>query len=102
MSKIVVNLYEVLISSIDGKLRTFDMRMGLVTTDDMKDPIIKFSLSHDKKSYAASCMDGAIRLVDREKGEILNTFCGHSVKDYSIDVLHSFDDAFIISGSEDG
>lgn len=77
ISKIAVNLYEVMVSSIDGKVRTYDLRMGLVTTDDMKHPVHKFSVSNDKKTYAASCMDGAIRLVDKEKGEILNTFTGH-------------------------
>lgn len=58
-------------------MRTYDLRMGLMTTDDMKHPILRFSLSNDKKTYAASCIDGGIRLVDREKGEILNTYSGH-------------------------
>lgn len=102
VSNIIVNNHEVLISSIDGKVRTYDLRMGLVVTDDMKSPVMKFSLSNDKKTYAASCSDGAIRLVDRERGEILNTFIGHSVSEYLTEVAFSFDDAYIISGSEDG
>lgn len=91
-----------MVSSIDGKVRTYDLRMGLVTADDMKSPVFRFSLSHDKKTYAATCMDGTIRLVDKERGEILNTYSGHIVKEYSVDVMHSFDDAYILSGSEDG
>ncbi|EAS01217.1 MAP kinase organizer 1 (macronuclear) [Tetrahymena thermophila SB210] len=102
VSKVVINKYEVLASSIDGKVRTYDLRMGLVTNDDMKHPVLSFSLSNDKKTYAASCMDGGIRLVDREKGEILNTYSGHQVKDITIGVMHSFDDAYLITGSEDG
>jgi len=55
VSKIIVNGHEVIVSSIDGKVRTYDLRMGLSTTDDMKSPVLKFSLSSDKKTYAASC-----------------------------------------------
>lgn len=102
VSKVIVNKHEILVSSIDGKVRTFDLRMGLSTTDDMKSPVHSFSLSNDGKTYAASCADGFIRLVDRDRGEILNTFQGHSVKDYQTSVLHSYDDAHIVQASEDG
>lgn len=102
VSKVIVNKYEVIASSIDGKVRSYDLRMGLVTTDDMKHPVLRIGLSNDKKTYSATCIDGGIRLVDREKGEILNTYSGHIVKDISIEIMYSFDDSYLISGSEDG
>ena len=66
VSSIVVNKWEIIVGSIDGKVRTFDIRMGIITTDDMKHPVHSLSLSFDKKTYAASCLDSIIRLVDKE------------------------------------
>ncbi|EGR27255.1 mitogen-activated protein kinase organizer 1, putative [Ichthyophthirius multifiliis] len=102
VSKIVVDSHQVLVSSIDGKIRTFDIRMGILTTDDMKHPVHSFSLSNDKKTYAASCLDSNIRLLDRENGFVLNSYTGHNTSNYQSNVIFSFDDRFLIQGSEDG
>ena len=66
ISKIVINGPEVIAASIDGNVRTFDIRMGEIIVDDIYHPIQNFALSNDKKSYCVSCLDNKVRLVDKE------------------------------------
>lgn len=37
----------------------------------LKEAVSSFSLSHDKKCLALSCLDSKLRLYDRDTGEIL-------------------------------
>ncbi len=43
-----------------------------------------------------------MRLLDRETGELLCKYTGHTNKDYKTDAVFSHDDAHVVCGSEDG
>lgn len=59
------------------------------------------ALSNDKKTYAVSCLDNKIKLVDKNAGEILKEYSGHRSNTYTVGCAYTFDDSHIISGSED-
>jgi mitogen-activated protein kinase organizer 1 len=107
-------------ASVDGCVRTYDIRKGLIQCDDYKSPIT--GLSHfDKEDapssslLAASCLDGAIRVhpdqllsdphshgSDRQIS--VSTFCkdGHVAGNFGLECSFSCNGEFLTSGSEDG
>lgn len=60
VSHLVVNKFEVLAASIDGYLKTYDIRRGEVTEDCFQEAIHKFSLSNDCNMLAVSCTNDHI------------------------------------------
>ncbi|KAJ3210244.1 mRNA-capping enzyme subunit beta [Entophlyctis luteolus] len=93
---------EILAASIDGNLRTYDVRKGLCTVDDVGHSVTSARFSNDENCILASSLDGVIRLFDKENGELLASYRGHKNSEYKIISTLSNDDAVVISGSEDG
>ena len=93
-------------SSVDGKVRTYDVRQGLVHTDDCGSPITSMAMTKDGECLAVSCLDGTIRLLQQGEGggggELLNTFTGHRAGNYALQVGILANDETILSASEDG
>lgn len=90
-------------SSVDGVVRTYDLRKGLVTCDDYHSPITGMAPTHDGKCLAVSCLDGSIRLMELETGELLNTYLDHHVAgQYGLNCGVTANDTTIVSASEDG
>ena len=102
VSSLCIVDHEVVVASVDNHVRTFDLRMGQVVSDYLGASVTSVSISNDKKCFLASCMENAARLMDRTTGEMLNEYCGHRHENYSLQSCFSNDDAFVLSGSEDG
>jgi mitogen-activated protein kinase organizer 1 len=89
-------------ASIDGVIRTYDLRQGLVDSDDCGSPITSMAATKDGECLVVSCLDGTIRLLQVDSGELLNTYTGHKAGNYGLDVGVLANDSTIISASEDG
>lgn len=90
-------------ASVDGKLRSYDIRQGLLKTDDCGSSITGLCLTKDGQNTAVSCLDGFIRLVDISSGELQNTYTGsHKAGQFAINCCVNASDSTIASGSEDG
>jgi mitogen-activated protein kinase organizer 1 len=91
-------------ASIDGCIRTYDLRQGILQTDQVHSPITGMATTHDHANVAVSCLDGTIRLLDAECGEILNTYRSkhHVAGQYALECSITADDSYIVSGSENG
>jgi WD40 repeat protein len=112
-------------------MRTYDLRMARLVTEDVSHPITSFSISNDGKSFAASCLDGIVRLWDNEyhgrdaddddddddgrsstvhrssvrlrRKRIYQKLHSHHVcKNYRVECAFTSDDANVITGSECG
>ena len=94
--------YEFIAASVDCTVRTYDLRMGELKTDEFPSPVTGVALSRDGKCLAASLLDGRIGLVERETGEVLNTYEGHKAGNYSLGVDFLIDEGRLVSCSEDG
>ncbi|KAK8985122.1 hypothetical protein V6N11_076812 [Hibiscus sabdariffa] len=93
---------EIIGGSVDGTVRTFDIRIGREISDDLGQPVNCISMSNDGNCILASCLDSSIRLLDRSTGELLQEYKGHACKSYKMDCCLTNSDAHVIGGSEDG
>lgn len=102
---------QIITSSIDGKIRTYDLRNGQLITEDMSHPITSFAVSNDGRSIASSCLDGVIRLfdkynsnhrIDARKKVFQKSHSLHKSGNYKLECAFTSNDAYVVSGSECG
>lgn len=87
-------------SSIDGSLRTYDVRKGVLTVDSFGLPITHVSISHDGNCLLATTLDSRLRLLDKTNGQLLTEYTGHRNEVFKLSCCLSHDDAQTICGSE--
>jgi mitogen-activated protein kinase organizer 1 len=100
IASICLSDHEILTGSVDGKVRRYDIRFGKLYADTIGKPVTSVSFSRDGHCVLVSSLDDHIRLLDKDNGELLNTFKGHVNSDYKIDSSLTHDDSHIVSGSE--
>eukprot|EP00532_Pseudo-nitzschia_australis_P015700 CAMPEP_0168255574 /NCGR_PEP_ID=MMETSP0141_2-20121125/5334_1 /TAXON_ID=44445 /ORGANISM="Pseudo-nitzschia australis, Strain 10249 10 AB" /LENGTH=398 /DNA_ID=CAMNT_0008192097 /DNA_START=3 /DNA_END=1199 /DNA_ORIENTATION=- len=97
------NIAVIRTASVDGILRTYDLRKGLLQCDDFGSPITSMAHTKDGNCLAVSCLDGTIRLMEVDTGELLNTYNSHhTAGHYGLDVDILADDITVLTGSENG
>ncbi|RYY82421.1 WD40 repeat domain-containing protein [archaeon] len=94
--------YSIIAGSVDGYVRIYDMRRGLMQADYLHDPITSVITSPDARSYLASIMTSKLRLVSIEAGKLLKEYAGHVHQSYKVEAGFESDDQHVLSGSEDG
>lgn len=59
---------------IDGTVRTYDIRAGILQCDDLKDPITCVRCTHDQKCVLSMCLgsqgNSAARLTEISTGNV--------------------------------
>mmetsp|Transcript_11686 Transcript_11686/g.21850 ORF Transcript_11686/g.21850 Transcript_11686/m.21850 type:complete len:368 (+) Transcript_11686:147-1250(+) len=100
------DVHQIMTCSVDGCLRTYDVRRGWMNTDDYGRgdmSLICFANTSDDLCTAVSCLNGSIHVVEKSTGTLLGTcFGGHVAGRYSLECNITSDDEYIVSGSEDG
>lgn len=101
---------DIVTGSTDGRMRSYDIRMGKCLVDVQPGAVTSLTLSRDGRTVLVSCLDGKIRLMDRENGNCLRTFppdtkIGGSDHGYKNEALRlqsclASNDALALSGSE--
>lgn len=92
--------------SLDGHVRSYDVRMGRATADRLcgggGGAVTSVALAADGGSLLASCLDGRLRLVDRADGRLLRGFGGDSFRNEGLRIRSMFaaGDGLVVSGSE--
>lgn len=102
VTSVVVTTTEILGGSVDGTIRTFDIRIGREYVDNLGQSVTSTFLSNDKKCILAGCLDSTLRLIERSTGDLLQDYKGHLCKSYKMDSCLTNTDAHVVSGSEDG
>lgn len=104
----------IIASSLDGTVRSYDMRAGKCLTDSLGAPVGAIALSHDrncilaalpsKSAAAATGGGGDLLLLERGGGSVLNRYSGgghlHSV--YRVVPALTSTDSHVVAPSEDG
>jgi len=102
LTSLAVSDHEVITSSVDGVVRTYDLRAGSLTRDTVGQAITRIALSRDGHCLLASSLDARLRLLDKATGGLLNTYTGHTHAQFTVGACLSHDDALVLGGSEDG
>lgn len=76
ISAVVVRGAEVLAGSVDGRVRSYDVRTGRVTTDVVGASVTSLCLTQDGRAMLVGSLDSRVRLMDRESGGCLQTYAG--------------------------
>ena len=125
-----MNSNSILAGSIDGTVRTYDLRAGQLYSDTVLDAVTCVRLSEDEKTYLCTCLggidtlmislsifianihfllswiyimcSGSLVLVDRAKGKILQTYKGHRHESYKIEATFDNDCKHVICATETG
>ncbi|CAK7207689.1 hypothetical protein SEUCBS139899_010500 [Sporothrix eucalyptigena] len=76
ISALAVRGPEILAASVDGRVRTYDVRTGRMTTDVISGTagVTSLSLTRDGRSVLVGALDSRLRLLDRENGTCLRTY----------------------------
>jgi mitogen-activated protein kinase organizer 1 len=103
INKIAVSNDKIITASVDGSVRTYDIRKGGLISDKFDFIINGMDLSPDEKFMLISGLDGKIKLVENETGAIVNIYKDkHISKNYSMTVKYSLDLDYVMSTSENG
>lgn len=70
--------------------------------DGALEPITSVQQTRDGNAVLVSTLDSTIRLMDKGNGQLLQSYKGHTNKDYRIRSVLGMADSVVISGSEDG
>lgn len=90
-------------ASVDGIVRTYDLRKGMLQCDDVGNPITGLCATSDQRGLVVNCLDGALRLIDVNQGKLVQHYTnGHVAGQYGLDCAVSADMDFVATGSEDG
>jgi len=102
IESVCISNYEIITGSIDGCVRTYDIRAGRLKLDVLDRPVSSVSLSHDQNILLVSTLDNTLRLIDKDDGTLYNEYVGHINESYPLHSTFSNNESYIISGSEDG
>lgn len=102
ITRIIVNEFEMIVSSLDGCIRRYDLRKGELTCDDIGEPVVYMAQTKDAKCTLVACSDNVLRLLDNENAETLATYRGHKADDFQIECGILSNDSQIVCGSTNG
>lgn len=102
ITRIIVNEFEILVSSLDGCIRRYDLRKGEVTCDDFGEPVVYMAQTKDTKCTLVACSDNVLRLLDNDNADTLATYRGHRADDFQVECGILSNDSQIVCGSSNG
>ncbi|KAL4248663.1 WD repeat domain-containing protein MORG1 [Abortiporus biennis] len=92
----------IMTGSVDGHVRTYDLRMGELRTDYIGFPVTSIVPSQDDQTYLVTTLDSHVRLMDATTGKMLNDFTGQTVTTYRCRSCFGHGEASIMCGDEKG
>lgn len=97
-----VGAAEIITGSVDGHVRTYDIRKGEIRSDYIGHPVTSIHPTKDGSTYLVSTLDSHIRLMDCANGSVLNTFTGHKNDSYRTCACFGYGQASVVCGDEEG
>jgi mitogen-activated protein kinase organizer 1 len=89
-------------SSLDGHIRTYDLRLGKMIDDLVGHPITSLAQSKIGDTVLVSSSDGNLRVFDTANGSCLQTMKGHKVGQTRTKAVWGYGESSVIAGDEDG
>ncbi|CAK4030954.1 related to beta-transducin [Lecanosticta acicola] len=109
VSSVAVRGSEIFAGSVDGRVRVYDLAMGVLEMDVVAPGtgVTSVMPSRDGEGYLASSLDSCARFMDRGTGKCLQTFRdeeegGFRNETYRVRSCFAMGDGIAVSGSENG
>lgn len=102
ISALVVTNTAIVVASLDGCVRTYDLRAGCMRCDDIGPPVVHMAQTKDGQCTVAAGADSVLRLVDNGTGALLAQYRGHRADDFQLECGILASDSQIVSGSAEG
>ncbi|KAH7318689.1 WD40-repeat-containing domain protein [Stachybotrys elegans] len=102
VTSLVVRGPEVVCGSVDGRIRSYDVRMGKCTTDVLAASVTSLSLTRDGHAMLVGSLDSTLRLMDRGSGKCLKTYAdaGWRNTDLRIQSMLGAKEKYVLAGDE--
>jgi len=93
-----------IVGSVDGRVRSYDARMGRVVTDVIGASVTSVCLARDGKTMLVGSLDSKIRLMDRADGACLRTYAdaegGWRNEELRVQSVLGGRERFVVAGDE--
>ncbi|BGP42078.1 hypothetical protein JCM10450v2_006164 [Rhodotorula kratochvilovae] len=102
ITSIVIRNHLIVTGSVDGYVRTYDLRMGQLQTDFFDQPVTSLSLTSDSSLLLLSTLDSTHRLLDLSHGRVVQSFTGHKNTSYRSQSCLGAREETVWCGDEEG
>ncbi|KAI4937626.1 hypothetical protein J4E85_000061 [Alternaria conjuncta] len=104
ISDVAVHDADIIAASVDGRVRSYDIRMGTCQVDVVGPSCTSLAVSKEGTELLVGSLDSTVRLMDRTNGELLKTYKDDSFvnRDLRVRSTLGLNDSVVISGSDDG
>jgi mitogen-activated protein kinase organizer 1 len=104
ITDVAVHDAEILATSVDGRVRSYDIRTGICQADVIGAPCTSLDVSKKGTELLVSSLDSTVRLMDRTNGELLKAYTDDAFvnKDLRVKSTLGLNDSVVLSGSDDG
>ncbi|KAK3359850.1 WD40-repeat-containing domain protein [Lasiosphaeria hispida] len=102
VSAVVVAGAEIVAGSVDGRVRSYDVRMGRATTDVLGASVTSLCLARDAKTVLVGSLDSKVRLMDRANGACLKAYAdaGWRNEELRVQSVLGGKERFVVAGDE--
>ncbi|KAI0167418.1 WD repeat domain-containing protein [Pestalotiopsis sp. NC0098] len=102
ISAVVVRDAEIVTGCVDGRVRTYDVRMGKCVTDVVGPSVTSLCLSKDGNALLLGGLDSKLRFMDRKDGTCLKTYAnpGFRNDELRIQSILGGKEQYVIAGDE--
>ncbi|KAF1836099.1 mitogen-activated protein kinase organizer 1 [Decorospora gaudefroyi] len=104
VTDVVVHDAEIVAASVDGRVRSYDIRMGSCVVDVVGPPVTSLAVSKKGTEVLVGSLDSKLRLMDRANGELLRAYTDQVFVNTELRVRSTLglNDSVVLSGSEHG
>ncbi|KFA48124.1 hypothetical protein S40293_09297 [Stachybotrys chartarum IBT 40293] len=102
ITSVVVRGPEVISGSVDGRVRSYDIRMGRCTTDVIGASVTSLDLTNDGRAMLVGSLDSKLRLMDRDTGKCLMAYSDPAWRNEELRVqaILGRQDRYVLTGDE--
>ncbi len=93
---------QIFVASVDGILRTYDIRNGQKFEDNFEGILSHIGISQDKECLIVSTLNDTINVIQRKNGDVMAKYTGHTNSKYKSECCFSKNDKNVVGTSEDG
>lgn len=95
--------YEIMTGSVDGKVRSYDIRMGNLETAVIGPSVTSLQRTRDGKGILVGTLDSSMKFMDKDGGGLLKTYKGEKWKndEYRLRSMFGGNERWVICGNED-